>query len=777
MLKRVKELKWVSVYVALIVMCAGIAVLFGWAIREPLLIQLNPSFAPMQINTALCFVLVAIALLLTVFVKNDRRIIFVAILPGVIAGATLLEYALNINLGIDQIFTDYVILEHVTHPGRMAINTATCFIFLSVALFIKLYTKNTLARLFAQIISIMVLFISLAAISAYVFNFPFGNGWGHYTKMALHTAVGFLLMSPAITISFLIDSSQLKEEKKLYPSLILFFSCAFVFMVIWNGLLSGTNIAIQANLDGMKAQIAQQFKHTVDGELTALSRLTKRWVYQKGMEKDRWLSEAASYIADFEGYSAIVWIDADYMIRWIYPIEQNKKVIGENLSKMPAEKLKMEEAKYEKKMTISQPHEYLGGKAGFVAFSPIFIDGVFGGYISGAFDIEELFNFILSNDFVKNYDLSVSSGKEIAFQTFDASAHTLDDYKVTAEISILDETWTISLWPKIRLIDHYATSAPSVLFLFGLLISLIVSCTWYYFSTYKNLVAEGREMMNSAQAGLLKLTLSGKIQDANDTMCELLGLSKKEIIGRQWLTFVVPEERGAVEFAWTKSILATEDFFSDFKVVKNNADSLWVQCSASMQEYQNESEKCYVATFYDIDFLKEKESRLEALTYKDELTDLPNRRYLNEFLERALYDAKRHERKFSVLYIDIDYFKKINDTLGHAAGDDLLVELGHRFTSILRGEDFVARLGGDEFCMVLYEAADKATVQVVLDRIKEEVSKPMMLASQEVLITLSIGAVVYSGEDITDEDLLARADSALYQAKENGRNNAQFYSD
>jgi diguanylate cyclase (GGDEF)-like protein/PAS domain S-box-containing protein len=185
----------------------------------------------------------------------------------------------------------------------------------------------------------------------------------------------------------------------------------------------------------------------------------------------------------------------------------------------------------------------------------------------------------------------------------------------------------------------------------------------------------------------------------------------------------------------------------------------------------------YVGVMADISRLKQSEERLEHLAHYDPLTELPNRLLLLSRLEHVLERAERHRQQAAVLFVDLDNFKVINDSLGHPAGDALLSTLARRLRGRLREEDTLGRLGGDEFLVILenVERAERAaTVAEVLLHLLEQ---PFVLpAGQEVHIGASIGISLFPDDGATVTDLIKNADTAMYQAKEQGRNTYRFYT-
>jgi diguanylate cyclase (GGDEF)-like protein/PAS domain S-box-containing protein len=184
----------------------------------------------------------------------------------------------------------------------------------------------------------------------------------------------------------------------------------------------------------------------------------------------------------------------------------------------------------------------------------------------------------------------------------------------------------------------------------------------------------------------------------------------------------------------------------------------------------------YIAIFSDITKRKEAEQRIEFLAHYDSLTRLPNRALFADRLKRALVIANRNEKKAALLFLDLDRFKDINDTLGHLAGDLLLQSVAERVRSCVRESDTICRLGGDEFMILLEDINGRDDVEGVAQKIISVMSGPHQLGEHQITVTFSIGAALYPDDAGDDETLIQQADRAMYRAKEGGRNNFQFFA-
>ncbi|GAA0787237.1 EAL domain-containing protein [Marinobacterium sediminicola] len=200
----------------------------------------------------------------------------------------------------------------------------------------------------------------------------------------------------------------------------------------------------------------------------------------------------------------------------------------------------------------------------------------------------------------------------------------------------------------------------------------------------------------------------------------------------------------------------------------------WLSVSVVYDSEGNPSE--YVAVFSDITQRKNDEAQIVRQAYYDELTELPNRTLLSDRLNLAIATANRDEQIIALLFIDLDRFKYVNDSMGHEYGDDLLKQVAQRLNGCVRNTDTVARFGGDEFVILLHNIKSEADASYVANKLIESLSTPFLLAEREIIIGASIGIAMHPGDADTAETLLRNADLAMYRAKQSGRNQAHFFT-
>lgn len=184
----------------------------------------------------------------------------------------------------------------------------------------------------------------------------------------------------------------------------------------------------------------------------------------------------------------------------------------------------------------------------------------------------------------------------------------------------------------------------------------------------------------------------------------------------------------------------------------------------------------YVGIFSDITEHEQARQHIEHLAHHDALTDLPNRTLLNYHLTDAIHHAIRNQRKVAVMFMDLDRFKLVNDTLGHQVGDELLKTVAERLRASVRQIDTVGRQGGDEFLIVIADIANDQDATVVATKILQAIRVPYLIGNQELNVTPSIGIATYPEHGLDSDTLIRCADNALYSAKDEGRNNFQFYN-
>jgi len=259
----------------------------------------------------------------------------------------------------------------------------------------------------------------------------------------------------------------------------------------------------------------------------------------------------------------------------------------------------------------------------------------------------------------------------------------------------------------------------------------------------------------------------------SEAWSQILGTPRAETVVHvdKLLALMHPEDVEPVRRAFIETMKGLRPAYAaEHRVRSADGEWRWILSRGRVTERDPRTGKALrmIGTNLDITDRKRIEEALQSVAQSDPLTGVANRMLLMDRLGRALSRARRNASQVAVLYLDIDRFKRVNDSLGHAAGDALLKAFAGRLTACVRTTDTVARLGGDEFVVLLEDLKDGASALRIADKILEAMRAPISVDGQEVLITTSIGIAQAAGED--EGALLKRADAALYDAKAGGRN-------
>ena len=275
----------------------------------------------------------------------------------------------------------------------------------------------------------------------------------------------------------------------------------------------------------------------------------------------------------------------------------------------------------------------------------------------------------------------------------------------------------------------------------------------------------------------------GKIKTWNEGSTKLFGYTADEVTGCPVQMLYSPKNKFSLD-----SLLSTlnEEHKLNTEILMLKKDGGTVICDISLSLLRDHVHNIegYIGYIQDITEKKETQKLLEEQTQKlryqahhDTLTGLPNRTLFKDRLERTIIEAKRHNNSFALFFIDLDQFKKINDSLGHHVGDQVLIEAAKRLQSSLRAEDTLSRLGGDEFTIILRDLKVAKNAAKVAHKILNKMKEPIRIGAHTLHISASIGIALYPENADSLEDLIKYADAAMYKAKDEGRNNFQFYSE
>lgn len=286
-----------------------------------------------------------------------------------------------------------------------------------------------------------------------------------------------------------------------------------------------------------------------------------------------------------------------------------------------------------------------------------------------------------------------------------------------------------------------------------------------------------RLTFSQAAVGIALLSREGHFLRVNRKLSQIVGYSEIELLQRFFHQITCPEDLPE-DRALVARLVAGElrDYQRETRYRRKDGTLVWVAVSASTMREASSGQLRLIFAVEDISRRKQAEEALLRMANHDALTGLPNRLLLQDRLAQAIVQAQRSGRQVGVMFVDLDRFKHINDSLGHEAGDRLIVEIGRRLSSALRESDTVARQGGDEFVVVLADLEGPDDAATVARKVQGGLFQPLMLAGQEVFPSGSIGIAMYPRDGQDSHALLRAADSAMYHAKAGGGNGFHFYA-
>jgi diguanylate cyclase (GGDEF)-like protein/PAS domain S-box-containing protein len=484
------------------------------------------------------------------------------------------------------------------------------------------------------------------------------------------------------------------------------------------------------------------------------------------------------------------------VIQYMYPVQGNEAAIGLDYKTIPEQIESVIKAKESRELTLAGPLQLVQGGTGLISRIPVYLynsDGqeYFWGIISTVIDIDLLYqkSGLLDPESPIEIALRGKDGLGDKGEVFFGSAKLFEQKSILTTISLPNGSWQVAARPigGWSPVPNDIWQQRAYLFfvaaiLFGLLFSFL------------------RTMMNVAIANLKFKTFlrdspvpyalnssKRKITFLNSAFTRLFGYSLEDLPSDEdWWLKAYPDSlyREKMKMSWNA-------YFDEFQ--SSNKPRLpleaTIQCKNGAKKtvlisLSPSNNNDYPIIFYDITDRKQAEleakEKIEDLAFYDPLTRLPNRRLLVDHLTHAIAVCARNEQKGSVLFLDLDYFKTLNDTLGHDMGDVLLQQVAERLKACVRESDTVARFGGDEFVILLENLSDDpahavAETEEVSRKILISLSQPYQLGNQTYTGGVSIGSTLFDHNKSAVDELLKQADIAMYQAKESGRNSFRIF--
>lgn len=407
------------------------------------------------------------------------------------------------------------------------------------------------------------------------------------------------------------------------------------------------------------------------------------------------------------------------------------------------------------------------------------------GYVDSAFRMDDLMHHLVSQDSIVNfeiYDDPSMSNEHLLYRSYELSSY-VSKFHTQKKLSFYGKTWYFNFFSTPAFdasTQHWYSLILTVigLLLYFSLLLIIISLFRSRQTLQKQSITLNKlsQAVEQSPSSVVITNLNGEIEYVNPTFTQITGYTKEEAFGqnpRLLKSGKTPEYE--YEEMW-EHLSEGKHWFGEF-VNKRKDGSEYVESVKAVPIYDISGKIThYMAIKEDITEKKYSEQQIYFLANFDSLTHLPNRFQMEEKINTAIKIAERSNDSFAIMFLDLDHFKEINDTLGHSVGDILLIEIAQRFQSVIRETDSVSRFGGDEFIFLTPQSDAKSVISIA-KKIISVIEQPIVYEDTELNVTASIGIALYPFDGTQSAMLVKNADIAMYRAKQSGRNNYCFFTD
>lgn len=574
---------------------------------------------------------------------------------------------------------------------------------------------------------------------------------------------------------------------------------------------------IESNPDLTRDQFKNYSTHLISHtpEIQALE-----WI-PKVLDKDRatYEKEGSKYYKNFSftrkgknGMEVDIKRPIYFPVFYVEPYIGNESALGFNLDTNPARSLALHTAEINQSIIASEGVKLVqekGSQSGVLIFYPIFQkssnstnnDKSLLGFSLVVLRIGDLINRAVNTKYnddilISLYDESSQGTRELLYQSQNSSKFNQSNLatnnskiiKIEKPFNIGERKWVLSFVTNPETLlkgnknDFYLISVLVIAFS-SLLIIYIVRKNKTNYILQKS-EADLRIALDSGQMGTWKIDLLTNLRSYDDTTFKLLGIDKETFKGteKEILEVMHPEDQSNFLKMIEQSRINSTRFFVEYRVIWKDRSIHHISSHGKIIKNSKGVATAIYGVLWNDDIRKNIEEKMKNMALTDSLTGLPNRRLLNERIKQTFAINNRLNCYSALMFIDLDRFKDINDTLGHDAGDELLVEISQRLKKSIREVDTLARIGGDEF-VILIENIGKNIIEsisntkVIAEHIKLSFNNSYILKGKEIFSTCSIGINVFSKEKKDTEEVIKEADFAMYESKSIGRNEIRFYDE
>ena len=540
---------------------------------------------------------------------------------------------------------------------------------------------------------------------------------------------------------------------------------------------------------------AKAVREQLDRALSAIYAMAAL-VQQGRGQVDNFDAVATRMLPFYPGVSVLI-LAPGGVIRNAVPLAGNEKAIGLDLLKDPVMQQEAQRARSTGQLTLAGPLELRQGGLGLVARLPIYLDNAqgtpeFWGFSNVVMRFPQALESARLPSLLQrglDYKLWRVNPETRQTQIIAESQSAPLIEPVDKGFEVPNGAWSLSVAPRLGWGDRAGLAGKTFIgLLFSWLLAYLAKLLTHQRAYKINLEQQVTERTAEIQASerqlsatldaipdlLFEMDLNGRYLLCHSPRADLLDAPAQALLGKTVSEVLPPAAAEVVLQALKQAHELGLAHGQQFELASPEQDR-WFELSVARKAVSAGQEPRFIVISREITERKQAEKDIQKLAYFDALTSLPNRSLLNDRIRHALSEADRRQESLALMFLDLDHFKNINDTLGHGVGDQLLVALAARMQSVVREQDTVARLGGDEFILLLPDTGSKGAARVA-QKLLQTVSLPVQIGPHELTVTPSMGIAQYprDGDDL--ETLSRRADIAMYRAKQSGRNGYQFYT-
>ncbi len=695
----------IVVLIGLLILILGCLVITGWHLKNSALVQIHPAFAPMQYNTAIAFILSGIGLIALGITWNKLALVIGTAISA-LGILTILQYLFSIDIGMDQLFIKHYITTNASYPGRMSPNTAICFILLGITIAADSLMKGEYRRyIILKNLCTLILLLGVTSLAGYLIQLEITYEWEILTRMALHTAIGFIILSLGLLLR-LWSGVSLKGFHWL--STISSLAVLFATIALWQQIA-------KKEIDPARKKIAEEQKLIADhaslefrSKILSLNRMRERWMLRTETPESEWQNDAENYIQDQSGLKAVLFITQNTSHLWFAPkAEQNRHSAmlldirdqlnhSDNLKKMSKDIFALTPAN----STIQNRLIYL--------LFPVEKKTLQSGYIIGVFDIADLFEKILPGTFIKDYQISVSMNNEDIFSNEISTPNRLTNWKYSSPLNLYNLKLLLNIWPTKLKVKADQSSLPDIVLFCGVAFATLLSMSINFSQQSYVMAKRFREsenrmalILNNIGEGVFGLDKQGNTIFANKAIEKMLGYSVTEMLNKSQHDLIHHHYPDNSEYPKDRCLINTTlqlgmEISEDGEVFwKKDGSSLPVEYTSRPILGENNDITGAVVVFRDITQRQQAEEEQQELIAKLARSN----QELDEFAHIASHDLKEPLRAIHnhSRFLLEDYEEQLDS--GGIKKLNRLISLTKRMEKLISDLLYYSRLGREKLAI------------------------------------------------------------------------------